>query len=109
MGFIAVYITHENVEEARKVVSHLLEKKLIACANSFPIESTYWWQGAVQTAHEVVSLVKTRSENWETVRSEVEKIHPYDVPCIMRFDVEANDAYESWIGDSTAVSTDREH
>ena len=101
MAFIAVYITHENMDEARKVASHLLDKKLVACANFFPIESAYWWQGSIETANEIVSIVKTRAENWERVKSEVEKIHPYDVPCIIRFDVEANDAFESWILDST--------
>jgi len=102
MAFIAVYITHENMDEARKVASHLLDKKLVACANFFPIESAYWWQGAIETADEIVSIVKTRAENWECVKSEVEKIHPYDVPCIVRFDIQANDAFETWILDSTA-------
>jgi len=104
MAFIAVYITHENIEEARKVAAHLLEKRLIASANFFPIESTFWWHGSIKTAHEIVSILKTRAENWETVKSAVEKIHPYDVPCIIRFDIEANTAFESWVSDITTDS-----
>jgi len=101
MGFILVYITHKDRNEARKVVSHLLKRKLVACANIFPIESLYWWKGKVERAKEVVTIVKTRKENWKRVRSEVEKIHPYEVPCIMKLGTEANAPYESWIRKET--------
>lgn len=101
MGFIMIYITHSSFDEARKVTTHLLQKKLIACANSFPVESSYWWQGMIENDDEVVSIVKTRKENWERVKSEVEAIHPYDVPCIAKVDVVANENYESWIHSET--------
>ena len=39
------------------------------------------------------------------LRKEVEKIHPYDVPCIMKFDVEANTSYENWIRDSVELKS----
>jgi len=97
MAFILVYITHKNKADARKVVSHLLKKKIIACANVFPIESSYWWNGRIERAKEVVTIVKTRKENWEKMKSEVERIHPYDIPCIMKLGAEANTPYESWI------------
>ena len=97
MGFVIIYITHENAKEAQKVISHLLEKKLIACANTFPIKSAYWWQGEIASEDEVVSIVKTSKSNWERVKSEVERIHPYEVPCIIKIDVAANKAYEDWI------------
>jgi periplasmic divalent cation tolerance protein len=101
MGFIVVYITHRNRREARKVVNYLLERRLIACGNIFPIESSYWWNGEIEESGEVVSLVKTKQENWEGLKSEVERIHPYEVPCIMRVPAQANKAYEDWIRSQT--------
>lgn len=101
MGFIIIYITHKNLEEARKVASHLLQKKLVACANFFPIENSYWWKDKIGNSDEIVSIVKTKTENWEKVKSEVKKIHPYEVPCIMKLNVEANEDYESWINSET--------
>lgn len=101
MSFIVIYTTHENAEEAQKITSHLLEGRLIACANILPIEACYWWQGAIATANEYVAILKTRSEYWEHVRDEIERIHPYDVPCIMKIEVEANERYEQWIRDET--------
>lgn len=103
MGFIIVYITHANLEEAKKITSVLLENKLIACANFFPIESCYFWKGNLENSNEIVSIVKTRKENWQKVKEEVLKLHPYDVPCIMKFDMEANESYEEWIENETRI------
>ncbi|PIN80097.1 divalent-cation tolerance protein CutA [Candidatus Woesearchaeota archaeon CG10_big_fil_rev_8_21_14_0_10_32_9] len=97
MSFIIVYVTHKNLEEAKKIASHLLEKKLIACANFFPISSSYWWKGSIETSDEIVSLLKTKNENWIKLKNEIKKIHPYETPCIMKLNVEANEDYESWI------------
>ncbi len=100
MGFIAIYITHATDRTAKKVANYLLDQKLVACANIFPIESAYWWNAAVRHDKEWVSLVKTTSELWEKVKSKVIEIHPYEVPCIVKYEVEANEAYEQWIRDS---------
>lgn len=101
MAFILIYVTHENMNNAQKIASHLLQKKLIACSNFFPIKSSFWWKGKIENSDEVVSLLKTRSGNWEKVKSEIKRIHPYEIPCIMKIDVEANMDYESWINNET--------
>ena len=101
MSFILVYITHKNIKSARRIVSHLLKKRLIACANFFPIKSSYWWKGKIVNSSEIVSILKTRKGNWKKLKAEVEKIHPYEVPCIMKFVVEANESYENWIWTET--------
>ncbi len=97
MSFILIYVTHENQENAEKIINHLLKNKLIACANLFPITSSYWWKGKIQNSKEIVSLLKTKKENWEKVKQEIIKIHPYETPCIIKISVEANEDYESWI------------
>ena len=97
MSIISVYVTHASELEAKKVANYLLEKKLIACANYFPIQSSYWWQDSVQNEKEFVSLLKTKSTHWNKLSAEIEKIHPYDTPCIIKFEVTANQGYEDWI------------
>ena len=93
MNFIFVYITNPNEEEARKIARHLLEKKLIACANIFPISSLYWWKGKIADEKEVVLIAKTLEENFEKVKEEVKKIHSYSVPCIIKIPVSSNKKY----------------
>lgn len=100
MSFALIYITHSSKDEARRVSQHLLQQKLVACANIFPITSAYWWHGSIQNDEEWVSIVKTTMEKYEAVKTSVEQIHPYEVPCILKITVEANAAYEQWIQDS---------
>lgn len=101
MKFLLIYITHKNIKEAKKVVSILLDKRLIACVNYFPIKSAYWWNGKIENSKEVVSIVKTRKENWKAVQEEAKKIHPYETPCIIKIEVEANKEYAEWIKKET--------
>jgi periplasmic divalent cation tolerance protein len=104
MGFIMIYTTHASQEEAQRVANVLLETKRIACANIFPIQSAYWWHGALEGGGEWVALLKTIPENWESVKGEIARLHPYEVPCIIKIEAEANPEYESWIRASCFVS-----
>ncbi|MEM7105978.1 MAG: divalent-cation tolerance protein CutA [Bacteroidota bacterium] len=97
MAFLVIYITHPDEETANKVANHLLDQRLVACGNIFPITSAYWWNQKIAHEGEFVSIVKTKKSNWEAVVKAVEAIHPYEVPCIMKIEAEANQAYEDWI------------
>ncbi len=103
MGFIVVYITHESEAAAYALGKQLVEERLAACANAFPIRSAYHWQGTIEEAGEWVVLVKTVKENWDALRARVSTLHTYNIPCIMKFDVEANEAYERWIRKSVII------
>lgn len=100
MGFISVYITFPNEQSAKEITDLLIQKKCVACANLFPISSSYWWDAAIVKENEWVSIVKTTTANWTWLKEEINEIHPYDVPCIIKYEVEANDAYEAWIRSS---------
>lgn len=97
MSFIFVYVTNPNKKEASRTALHLLKKRLIACANIFPIDSAYWWKDKIEKTKEYVLIAKTKEENWEKVKTEIKKVHPYTVPCITKINVEANKEYEGWL------------
>ena len=102
MAFLLFYTTHPDEATARRIAAHLLDRRLIACANFFPAGSAYWWQDAVQQDAEWVAVLKTRPELETLVEQEIQKIHPYEVPCVLRFEVRANAAYEDWIRENTS-------
>lgn len=105
MNFILIYTTHKNIEEAEKITNPLITKKLIACVNYFPITSSYYWKGQVVTDSEIIAILKTRTENWESVKDYIEANHTYETPCIVKLaEVEANDSYASWIQAETIDS-----
>lgn len=94
---IIIYITNPNEEEAEKIARHLLNKKLIACANIFPIESIYRWEGKVTKEKEFVLIGKTLEEKFETIKKEVESVHSYKTPCIIKIPAEPNSKYGEWV------------
>jgi len=100
MAFIIIYTTHPDEETANKISSQLIQKKLVACANIFPMQSAYWWQGKIENEQEYISILKSIQENFDKVKLEIEKVHSYEVPCIMKMEVEANESYEKWIRES---------
>lgn len=101
MNFIFIYITNPTKNEARKIAEHLLCKKLIACANIFPIDSLYRRKDKIADEKEFVLIAKTKKENFERVKREVEKIHPYDIPCIVKIPVSSNEKYYKWLNEAT--------
>ena len=86
------------------MAEQLLNLKMIACVNYLPIEAAYWWQGEINSGEEFVTILKTRTENWAKLKAKIEQLHPYETPCIIKFNVEANQAYEDWIEAETRAS-----
>jgi len=97
MPFIFIYVTNPNKKTARKIALYLLKKRLVACTNLFPIESLYWWNNKIEKSKEFVLILKARKENFNKIKNEIKKIHPYSIPCITKFNVKANKEYEKWI------------
>ncbi len=90
-----IYITCKDTEEAEKISKHLLRKRLIACANIFPIKSMYLWEGKITDDNEVVLLAK--GMDYENIKKEVKKIHSYKIPCILKINVDGNSEYLNWV------------
>ena len=90
------YIICKDGIEAEKISMHLLKKRLIACANIFPIRSMYRWKKKIANEAESVVIAKTNNKNFGKVVSEVKKIHSYQIPCILKLDSIANKEYDKW-------------
>lgn len=102
-----VYITAKDMDEASKIANYLLDKRLIACANLFPIRSIYSWKGKIENDDEVAMIIKTTHQNVDRIMKEVKKIHSYDVPCIVSYTVNKGDKdYLDWIRNETDVISD---
>ncbi|MCC6459994.1 MAG: divalent-cation tolerance protein CutA [Saprospiraceae bacterium] len=101
MPFLVFYVTCPDEDTARNISQHLLQQRLVACANMFPISSAFWWDGAIQQDREWVALLKTQLALEAALEAEIQGLHPYDTPCILRVEARANAAYEAWILAST--------
>jgi periplasmic divalent cation tolerance protein len=95
---IFIYITCPNKKEAQKIGRALLEARLVACVNIFPVESAYWWQNKITKDKEVVLLLKTLKKNFKKIESLVQKIHSYQVPCLCALSIiKVNKEYFNWL------------
>ena len=98
---LAVYIPCKNKKEAAHIADHLLQKKLITCANLFPSTSMYFWQGKKQESDEIIILAKTLDEHFALIQKEVSSLHSYDCPCISAWKIDfVNKDYEDWVKES---------
>ena len=98
MSFSLLYVTHPSKPEANVLTAKLLSQHLIACANFFPIESVYFWEGALTRTEEIVTIYKAPTANVEKIQEYIIQNHKYEIPCIIKLtEVTANDSYENWI------------
>lgn len=100
--FISVYVTCKDKKEAEKVSMHLLNKRLVACCNMFPIESMYWWKKEIQYNGEYAVIAKAVKKNFDKIKTEVKKVHSYDVPCVVCYEInDGNPDFLKWIREET--------
>ena len=104
MAVTLLYATFPSMQSARKAVSGLLGKNLIACANFFMSESHYKWKGRKVKEKECIAFIKTTPAKSILARAEILKMHPYKIPCVLGFPAKANKSYEKWVFSQCRVS-----
>ena len=104
MDYTLIIVTASSREEAEKIATTLLERKLIACANILgPVSSRFWWQGKIDSAKEYMIFMKTKRELFDQVADNVKQLHSYEVPEIIALPiVEGAKPYLEWINSSLA-------
>lgn len=105
MEILVVYCTFPSLEEARQIAAALIESQLAACVNLCrPVESIYRWHGKVETAEEVLGMIKTTSAGYDALEAKIKELHPYEVPEIIAVPVaKGNAAYLKWAADSVIL------
>ena len=95
-SIILLYITCSNSYEAQKIGEHLVNKKIVACANIVEhITSVFRWQGKLEKCSESILIAKTKKKLLKKAIKEVKSIHSYECPCILALPV--YDGYENFI------------
>ena len=98
-GIKFFYITCPKKKEAHKIASFLVKKKLVACANIINnVDSVFAWKGKVIKAKEILIVGKTMNKNVQKIIKNVKKLHSYEVPCVIFFDIKnGNTDFLKWI------------
>lgn len=103
---IEVCINCPNIEVAKEISNHLVERRLVACSNiQREIDSTYHWKGSIERTIEIPLLLKTRESLFKEIVNCVKDLHPYETPSIVGLVIDlVNDDYRKWIIKETGDS-----
>lgn len=98
----AVFTTCGSEETALTIASSLVDQGLAACVNILPgIKSYYQYRGNTYLDEEVMLIIKTVKDQFETVSQVITDLHTYEVPEILMFPVEAGSKpFLDWIQQS---------
>jgi periplasmic divalent cation tolerance protein len=101
---IVVLSTCGSTEEAKRLAHALVEKRLAACVSLVPgIRSVYRWRNeqgkdAIVEEEEVLLVIKTSRPLLDDLRSEIERLHSYEVPEVIAMQVVGGaERYLAWL------------
>lgn len=102
-GILLAYVTCPTQEIAADITRAMIEKRLAACGNILPVGRSFFrWEGKIEEAAEATIIFKTTIDAWPALRAEVERMHPYDVPCIVAVPVEdGHTPFLAWVRNET--------
>lgn len=109
--YIEIHWTAGSIDEARAILRHLVQEKLIACGQMIPwIESVYLWNGKLETSQESMVILKTRKELFEEVKNYIQSHCRYEVPEILATEILlGNSEYLNWLEDNTKPIVRKAH
>lgn len=94
-----IVLTTCPADAAERLARGLIEARLAACVNIVPgVRSVYRWRGAIETADEVLLVIKGNSEQFGAIEAHIRAAHPYELPELIAVPVVAGlAAYVSWL------------
>jgi len=101
---LILYATAPDEEVAGALADALVENRAAACVNIIPgMTSVYRWEGKIETATEVVMIIKTTAELAGHARKVLLEGHPYKNPAILAVAIDeahSSTAFCDWIRNS---------
>lgn len=105
-SFVQVLTTLGDRQDAERVASRIVAKRLAACVQIVgPVSSVFRWQGGVETATEWQCCFKTKREAAPALIDEIRSLHPYSLPEIVVIPILGGSTpYLNWIDEETRVT-----
>jgi periplasmic divalent cation tolerance protein len=101
---ITIFTTCGSEETALTIAAAVVDQGFAACVNILPsIKSYYYYKGGTHLDEEVMLLIKTTRERFDSVSQVISELHTYENPEILMLPVEAcSSGYLDWIQDSVS-------
>ncbi len=94
-----VLTTVADAAEAERLAHTLVEERLAACTTLLPgVQSIYHWEGAVESATEILLLIKTGAAQVAALEERLRSLHSYQTPEFLVLKVETGSpSYLEWM------------
>jgi periplasmic divalent cation tolerance protein len=101
-AFRIILSTCAGLEEGERIARALVESQIAACATLLPeAHSFYAWEGKVESAREVLLVVKTSAAHVERVQQLIVSLHTYAIPEFLVLEISrGSEAYLQWLAGS---------
>ncbi len=94
--------TYPNKKIVTKIAKKIVQKRFAACVNISKISSIYTWKGKIENTSEYLAIFKTTKKKAKSLKNEIKRTHPYEVPEIAELHVNSiNAPYLKWLVEST--------
>jgi len=98
---VSVCTTCASREEAKSIAFSVVEEKLAACADFWPISSIYPWQEVVQEVDQYMLVVTTQRPFSEKLIKFITGLHSYSIPFVAEYEVKnASLLYKTWVDET---------
>jgi periplasmic divalent cation tolerance protein len=107
---LVVLVTCRSAKEAERITRSLVETRLAACGNILqsPVRSIYRWKEKIESAREVLLVIKTSRSRFPELQAAIKRLHSYEVPEIIALPIVAgSQRYFSWLAESVAPQKKR--
>jgi len=96
---IEVRVNCPSREVAAEISKALIDRKLVGAINVYDsLQSTYFWEGALNFRDEVLLVAKSLDATFPAIEAVVRDHHPYKVPSILGMPAfYVNDDYRAWL------------
>jgi periplasmic divalent cation tolerance protein len=92
-----------TAEDARRIATEVVRRRLAACAQISSVDSCYSWKGELQTEREYRIEFKTTPAGYAAIEAAIRELHPYELPDIHAVAVDqVFEPYASWVEDSSS-------
>ncbi len=94
-----VVTTLDDLGLAKQLAAQLVELRLAACVNIVErVHSIYRWKGQMESADEVLMVIKTAAERIPTLKETIAQLHPYELPEFIVLEVaDGSQQYLAWL------------
>ncbi|HUQ50397.1 MAG TPA: divalent-cation tolerance protein CutA [Terriglobales bacterium] len=94
-----ILTTTASRDEARKIATALVDRRLAACVNIVPgVKSVYRWKEKVESSSEWLVVIKTSQKRFQAVQEVIHELHTYDLPEVLSIAIEGGSKqYLKWL------------